>query len=259
VPPGVSDPTPAVNIACRRPRLGGMINAINLSVKTDQRPTRDRRPQQRGPPRTHMPTCAAHRPCRGPVDWQLPGESPRGADGSGSPAASPGRRASGSARDYRWVANLPETRYARSGDVHIAYQVVGDGPLRSADRSWVHEQHRVDLGAANCGALSASTCCLLTSHRVRPAWDGTVGSGHRCADPRREDGRSAGGDGRHGVGESSDLGADRGWADERVFATTYPDRTSALILYGARPVLDGPQLVPQHNAKRCATTTTKEQ
>src|SRR5688572_5406215 len=24
---------------------------------------------------------------------------------------------------------VPETRYAKSGDVHIAYQVVGDGPL----------------------------------------------------------------------------------------------------------------------------------
>ncbi|HKM64591.1 MAG TPA: LuxR family transcriptional regulator, partial [Acidisphaera sp.] len=23
----------------------------------------------------------------------------------------------------------PDTRYARSGDVHIAYQVVGDGPI----------------------------------------------------------------------------------------------------------------------------------
>ena len=28
----------------------------------------------------------------------------------------------------------PETRYARSGDVHIAYQVVGDGPI---DLLWV--------------------------------------------------------------------------------------------------------------------------
>ena len=24
---------------------------------------------------------------------------------------------------------VPETRYARSGDVHIAYQVIGDGPI----------------------------------------------------------------------------------------------------------------------------------
>ena len=26
-------------------------------------------------------------------------------------------------------SSTPETRYARSGDVNIAYQVVGDGPL----------------------------------------------------------------------------------------------------------------------------------
>jgi len=24
----------------------------------------------------------------------------------------------------------PETRYAKSGDVHIAYQVVGEGPIK---------------------------------------------------------------------------------------------------------------------------------
>jgi len=27
------------------------------------------------------------------------------------------------------VNGVPETRYARSGDAHIAYQVVGDGPI----------------------------------------------------------------------------------------------------------------------------------
>ena len=26
------------------------------------------------------------------------------------------------------MATIPETKYARSGDYHIAYQVVGDGP-----------------------------------------------------------------------------------------------------------------------------------
>jgi pimeloyl-ACP methyl ester carboxylesterase len=43
----------------------------------------------------------------------------------------------------------PETRYARSGDVNIAYQVVGDGPLdlvlvhgwvQSFDPSWEIEE-----------------------------------------------------------------------------------------------------------------------
>ena len=28
---------------------------------------------------------------------------------------------------------IPEAKYARSGDRHIAYQVVGDGPFRGAD------------------------------------------------------------------------------------------------------------------------------
>ena len=32
------------------------------------------------------------------------------------------------------MAEIPETRYARSGDTHIAYQVVGKGPL---DLVWV--------------------------------------------------------------------------------------------------------------------------
>jgi hypothetical protein len=27
------------------------------------------------------------------------------------------------------MRSLPETRYAKSGDVHIAYQVIGEGPL----------------------------------------------------------------------------------------------------------------------------------
>src|SRR6266571_1006035 len=32
-------------------------------------------------------------------------------------------------RGERMTVQLPETRYARSGDVHVGYQVVGDGPL----------------------------------------------------------------------------------------------------------------------------------
>lgn len=31
---------------------------------------------------------------------------------------------------------IPEIRYAKSGDVHIAYQIIGDGPV---DLVWIHE------------------------------------------------------------------------------------------------------------------------
>jgi pimeloyl-ACP methyl ester carboxylesterase len=32
--------------------------------------------------------------------------------------------------------DIPEIRFAKTGDVHIAYQVVGDGPV---DLVWIHD------------------------------------------------------------------------------------------------------------------------
>jgi hypothetical protein len=43
--------------------------------------------------------------------------------------------------------DVPETRYARSGDVYIAYQVVGDGPL---DLVWIPSMaHHIELSWDN--------------------------------------------------------------------------------------------------------------
>jgi class 3 adenylate cyclase len=45
------------------------------------------------------------------------------------------------------AVGVPQTRYARSGDVHIAYQVVGDGPL---DLVWIPSlAHHVELNWEN--------------------------------------------------------------------------------------------------------------
>jgi hypothetical protein len=42
------------------------------------------------------------------------------------------------------VADDPQTRFARVGDVHIAYQVVGDGPLDVLFvDTWVHHVEAV--------------------------------------------------------------------------------------------------------------------
>jgi class 3 adenylate cyclase len=59
----------------------------------------------------------------------------------------------------------PVTRYARSGDIHIAYQVVDDGPFA------VHIGARV--------AALAGTGEVLVSHTVK---DLVAGSGLRFAD-----------------------------------------------------------------------------
>ena len=52
-----------------------------------------------------------------------------------------------------WRVDVPETRYARSGDLQIAYQVVGEGPR---DLVWVpgwvsHLEAAWDeIGRASC-------------------------------------------------------------------------------------------------------------
>ena len=46
----------------------------------------------------------------------------------------------------------PETRYARSGDVNIAYQVVGDGPLDLVFVPGLDLERRAELGGAGACA-----------------------------------------------------------------------------------------------------------
>ena len=45
------------------------------------------------------------------------------------------------------VGTTPETRYAKSGDVHIAYQVLGDGPVDLVFVPGFDLAHRAHLGA----------------------------------------------------------------------------------------------------------------
>ena len=55
---------------------------------------------------------------------------------------------------------LPETRYAQSGDVSIAYQVMGDGPidmiLVPGFISHIEFQHEMTGFTAFCGGSRAS-------------------------------------------------------------------------------------------------------
>jgi hypothetical protein len=62
---------------------------------------------------------------------------------------------------------MPETRYARSGDVSIAYQVTGDGPFDAVYIppfvSHVELAWHVPLIAAYYRRLSAFSRCVSTS------------------------------------------------------------------------------------------------
>jgi pimeloyl-ACP methyl ester carboxylesterase len=126
----------------------------------------------------------------------------------------------------------PETRYARSGDVHIAYQVVGNGPLdlvmvpgfvTHLDMLWEEPALTRFLGRL----ASFSRLILLDkrgtglSDRVQVA----------TLEERMDDVRAV----LEAVGSerAALLGVSEGGPMSVLFAATYPERTAALALYGS--------------------------
>jgi hypothetical protein len=68
----------------------------------------------------------------------------------------------------------PETRYAKSGDVHLAYQVVGEGPL---DLVFVHGRvSNVEYGweVSPLARFLNATGLFRTTDPLRPARHGNV-------------------------------------------------------------------------------------
>src|SRR5687768_569337 len=84
-----------------------------------------------------------------------------------------------------------ETRYARSGDVNIAYQVVGEGPFDLVYVPGLDLEHRADVGGAQPCPPPRAARLLLAAHPVRQArhWDVRSGADRPAADARAEDGR----------------------------------------------------------------------
>ena len=126
----------------------------------------------------------------------------------------------------------PETKYARSGDVHLAYQVFGDGPvdlvlvrgfMSHVELVWEHEPHVRALRAF------ASFARVITFDRRGSGLSDPV------ADPpsleqRMDDLRAvmdAAGSERAAL-----LGTSEGVSMCLLFAATYPERVQALVSWG---------------------------
>ncbi len=130
---------------------------------------------------------------------------------------------------------MPETRYARSGNVNIAFQVVGEGP---PDVIWLPSMtHHVELAwesPAHVRLLSrfAAVVRLLVFDKRGTGMSDRLG-GAETLETRMDDIRmvmDAAGSERAvicGLGESGPLCV--------LFAATYPDRTSALVLVNSMP------------------------
>jgi len=129
----------------------------------------------------------------------------------------------------------PETRYARSGDVAIAYQVVGDGPF---DLIWVPGAiSNVELTwedpprASFFRQLAAFSRLILFDKRGTGLSDRV--SGIANLETRMDDVRAV-----LDAAESQRavvVGASEGGPMSILFAATYPERVTALVVYGSMP------------------------
>jgi pimeloyl-ACP methyl ester carboxylesterase len=137
----------------------------------------------------------------------------------------------------RRASLLPETRYARDGDLHIAYQVVGDGPM---DLVLVHQwfsnvvaQWRLPPLARFIERLASFSRVILIDKRGTGASDPVPLGGLPTLDEWMDDIRTV----LDAVGsERAALLSGAGVSYLAIlFAATYPDRTSALILVDGYP------------------------
>lgn len=128
----------------------------------------------------------------------------------------------------------PQTRYATSGNVRIAYQVVGQGPL---DLVFVPgfisnlEVHWEDAGYSHLlQRLAAFTRLILLDKRGTGLSDRVDARDLPNLETRMDDVRAV----MDAVGSERAvlLGASEGAPMSILFAATYPERTRALVLYG---------------------------
>ena len=144
----------------------------------------------------------------------------------------------------------PETRYAKSGDVNIAYQVRATG--RSISSS-PRDTSRTSSCTGRCRAsraVPARAPVVLPADPLRQARNGHVRPRQRRADARDADGRRAGRHGRRRLARAAFYGLSEGAAMSILFAATYPERTAALVVRGAFPRGCGRRITPGAGPRR---------
>lgn len=149
------------------------------------------------------------------------------------------------------MTDRPETHYARSGDVHIAYQVLGDGPgdivfvpglLSHLDLTW--EDRTL---ARFFRRLSSFSRVVLFDKRGTGLSDRDVGM--PTLEQRMDDVRAVMDD----IGSecASLLGYSDGGPMTMLFAATYPERTAAVVLFVTTPRFSGDtDFAPGYQIKR---------
>jgi len=129
---------------------------------------------------------------------------------------------------------VPETRYVQNGDVNIAYQVVGDGPIdivfvmgwiSHLEYFWKHH-----LFASFLDRLASFSRLILFDKRGTGLSDRVPNDQLPTLEQRMEDVHAV----MNAVGSQRAvlIGVSEGGPMCSLFAATYPERTSALVMIG---------------------------
>jgi pimeloyl-ACP methyl ester carboxylesterase len=129
----------------------------------------------------------------------------------------------------------PETRFALSGDAHIAYQVVGSGPIdlvyvpgwvSNVALNWQEPSY-----ARFLERLASFARLILFDKRGTGLSDRVPDREMPTLEQRMDDVRAV----LDAVGSerAALLGVSEGGSMSALFTATYPDRTVALVMYGS--------------------------
>ena len=131
------------------------------------------------------------------------------------------------------MAILPETKFTQNGDVTIAYQVLGSGPFNLVlvpgfvshlEQGWEEPAY-----ARFLQRLASFSRLILFDKRDTGLSDRIVGV--PTLEQRMDDVRAV--MDSTGTQKAALLGVSEGGSMTALFAATYPERTTALILYGS--------------------------
>ena len=125
----------------------------------------------------------------------------------------------------------PATRYAKAGDVTVAYQVLGDGPIDLVYvPGWItHLEYRWELPRAAHLMRRLASFSRLILFDKRGTGLSDRAQGYPTLDDRMDDVRAV----MDAVRSERAVvfGASEGGVMSMVFAASHPDRTEALVLY----------------------------